>query len=104
MEKRRQTRKKRRFLIEVETSDAISTGFTYDLSPDAIFIRSIRIPKPGSPVTAWLSLLDGRHVALRGRVQRSYRAPSALSRLVPSGFSMRLAEAPEEYVRFLAAL
>jgi hypothetical protein len=103
-EKRRQARKKRRFLIQVETPDSVSIGFTYDMSLDGIFIRSVRIPLPGSTVTARLSLPDGKRLALRGRVQRAYRAPGAMSRLVPSGFGLRLTEAPADYSRFLATL
>jgi hypothetical protein len=103
-EKRRQPRKKRRFLIQVETSDSVSTGFTYDLSVDGIFIRSVRIPQPGSTVTARLSLPDGKRLALRGRVQRAYRAPGAMSGVVPSGFSLRLTDAPADYSHFLASL
>ncbi len=103
-EKRRQSRKKRRFLIQVETSDSVSTGFTYDMSVDGIFIRSIRIPPPGSTVTARLSLPDGKRLALRGWVQRAYRAPGAMARLVPSGFGLRLTDVPPDYSRFLATL
>jgi PilZ domain len=103
-EKRRQFRKKRRFLIQVETPGVVSTGFTCDMSEDGIFIRSVRIPQPGSTVTARLSLPDGTRVALRGLVQRAYRAPLALSRLVPSGFGLRLTDAPADYSRFLATL
>jgi hypothetical protein len=103
-EKRRQSRKKRRFLIQVETSDSISTGFTYDMSVDGIFIRSIRIPRPGSTVTARLSIPDGKRLALRGWVQRAYRAPGKMAGLVPSGFGLRLTDAPPDYSRFLATL
>jgi PilZ domain-containing protein len=103
-EKRRYSRKKRRFLIEVETPGRVSTGFTYDMSPNSIFIRSIRIPMPGSSVTARLSLPDGRRVALEGRVQRAYRAPGAMSRIVPSGFSLGLAAPPDAYALFLSSL
>jgi hypothetical protein len=103
-EKRRQSRKKRRFLIQVETPDAVSIGFTYDMSVDSIFIRSVRIPQPGSTVTARLSLPDGKRLALRGFVQRAYRAPSAMSHLLPSGFGLRLTEIPADYSRFLATL
>jgi hypothetical protein len=103
-EKRRHPRKKRRFLIEIETPDAVSIGFTYDLAPDSIFIRSTRIPRPGSPVTARLSLPDGEKVTLRGKVLRAYRAPAGLSSLLPSGFSLSLTQASEDYARFLAAL
>jgi hypothetical protein len=103
-EKRRQSRKKRRFLIQVETPDSVSTGFTYDMSVDGIFIRSVRIPQPGSTVTARLSLPNGKRLALRGLVQRAYRAPLALSQLIPSGFGLRLTDAPPDYSRFLASL
>jgi len=103
-EKRHQARKKRRFLIELDTPQATSVGFTYDMSADGLFIRSIRIPQPGTSVTARLSLPDGRRVALRGWVQRAFRAPAAMARLVPSGFGMRLAETPPDYSRFLSTL
>lgn len=103
-EKRRYARKKRRFLIEVETSQVVSTGFTYDMSENGIFIRSIRIPPPGSPVTARLSLPSGKRVALSGWVLRTFRAPVSLSWLMPSGFTLRLADVPEDYARFLTTL
>ena len=35
---------------------------------------------------------------------RSYRAPTALARLVPSGFGMTLTASDEQYFQFLAAL
>lgn len=103
-EKRGCSRKKRRFLIEVTTRETVSTGFTYDLAPAALFIRSIRVPKLGSLVTARLSLPDGNRFSLRGLVLRTYRAPGALSRLVPSGFALRLLEIPADYTRLLASL
>lgn len=103
-ERRSFARKKRRFLVEFSLQGASCTGFTYDVSPTGIFVRSIRLPQPGTILTANLHLPDGKRIAVRGKVVRSFRVPPQLSRLIPSGFSMRLSESPEDYFQFLATL
>jgi len=103
-ERRGFVRKKRRFLVEFQVQGASCTGFTYDVSPSGMFVRSARLPKPGSFMTANLHLSAGKRIAVRGRVMRSYRVPPALARLVPSGFSMQLSDTPEDYFQFLATL
>src|ERR1700730_7252706 len=100
-ERRTFARKKRRFLVEFNLRGRACTGFTYDVSPTGLFVRSIRLPDPGTVVTANLHLPEGKCVAVRGRVMRSFRVPAALARLVPSGFSIRLSESPEDYFPFL---
>ena len=67
-------------------------------------MRSIRLPSPGTVLTANLHLDKGKRIAVRGKVVRSFRVPAALARLVPSGFSMRLSETPEDYFQFFATL
>lgn len=101
-ERRSFPRKKRRFLVEFSLLGASCTGFTYDVSPTGIFVRSIQLPKPGTLLTANLRLSASKRVAVRGRVVRSHRVPLALARLVPSGFSMRLSEMPEDYYQLFA--
>ena len=103
-ERRSFARKKRRFLVEFSLQGASCTGFTYDVSPTGIFVRSIRLPPPGTILTANLHLPEGKRIAVRGKVIRSFRVPPALSRLIPSGFSIRLSESPEAYFQFLATL
>ena len=103
-ERRGFARKKRRFLVEYQLQGAACNGFTYDVSPSGIFVRSIRLPAPGTFLTANLHLSEGRRIAVRGRVVRSFRVPPALSRLIPSGFSIRLADTPEDYFQFLSTL
>ena len=103
-ERRSFARKKRRFLVEYHLRGAQCTGFTYDVSPSGIFVRSVRLPEPGTALTAQLHLPEGKKVEVRGRVVRSFRVPPALSRVIPSGFSIRLAETPEDYYQFLATL
>lgn len=103
-ERRNFARKKRRFLVEFDLRGALCTGFTYDVSASGIFVRSVRLPDPGTMLTANLHLPDNKRVVVRGRVVRSFRVAAGLSRLVPSGFSIRLQESPEDYFQFLATL
>jgi hypothetical protein len=103
-ERRSFSRKKRRFLVEFSLLGTSCTGFTYDVSPTGMFVRSIRLPDPGTFLTANLHLAAGKRIALRGKVVRSYRVPPALARLVPSGFSMLLSDTPEDYFQFFATL
>jgi hypothetical protein len=103
-ERRGFARKKRRFLVEFDLRGASCTGFTYDVSPTGIFVRSVSLPDPGTLMTANLHLPEGKRVTVRGRVVRSFRVAASLSRLIPSGFSIRLSESPEDYYQFLATL
>jgi hypothetical protein len=103
-ERRSFARKKRRFLVEFNLLGANCTGFTYDVSPTGMFVRSIRLPNPGTFLTANLHLAEGRRIVVRGKVVRSFRVPASLARLVPSGFSMKLSDTPEDYFQLLATL
>lgn len=103
-ERRSFSRKKRRFLVEFNFDGSVCTGFTYDVSPSGIFIRSIRLPNPGTFLTANLHLPQGKRIAVRGRVVRAFRVPAGLSHVIPSGFSLRLSDTPEDYFQFLATL
>jgi len=103
-EKRRFPRKRRRLTVEFEWEKTHCTGFTYDISPSGIFVRATRFPKPGARLCATLVLPDETQLQIRGTVVRTFRVPSSLARLIPSGFSLRLTERPEKYLQFLAAL
>lgn len=77
-------------VVDFDTTDAKTTGFTHDLSRSGLFVRTIRIPKIGKILKAILHLPDGKHLPVEGMVVRSYRAPGTLRSLVPSGFGLRL--------------
>jgi hypothetical protein len=103
-ERRFSTRKRRRYLIEWRGDDILCTGFTHDISPTGVFIRSTYIAKIGATLTMQLLLPGGGKLRLRGTVVRSHRIPQHLRGVVPSGFGVRLKEAPEEYFQLLASL
>jgi hypothetical protein len=97
-------RRKRRYLVEWLKDDYVCTGFTQDISPTGIFVRSTHIPDVGSAVSLKLLLPEGRKLNVRGTVVRSYRVPANLRRYIASGFAIRLNEAPEDYFQLLARL
>ena len=104
-EKRQFPRKKRRLTVEFNWAKASCTGFTYDISPSGIFVRSVRIPKVGSRLTIKLYLPDEQSLSIAGQVVRSYRVPPSLARLIPSGFSLKIMQRPpEQYLQFLASI
>ena len=103
-ERRFSTRKRRRYLIEWQSDDSLCTGFTHDISPTGVFIRSTYIAKIGAILTMQLLIPGGGKLRLRGIVVRSQRVPQNLRGVVPSGFGVRLNEAPEEYFQLLANL
>jgi hypothetical protein len=97
-------RKKCRYLVEWQKDDSVHTGFTHDVSATGIFVRSTSIPGIGVAVTMQLLVPGVGKLRLRGTVVRSHRVPQNLRRFVPSGFCVRLTEAPEEYFQVLATL
>ena len=104
-EGQRLLRKRRRFLVEFEAAGVKHTGFTHDVSASGLFLCSIRAPKPGTALSMTLRSSKDKDVGLRGVVVRSFRGPTALAALMPSGFGVRFSETPpEDYFRLLATL
>lgn len=98
------SRRKCRYLVEWQQDGRLCTGFTHDISPTGVFIRTVYIPDNGEALTVYLLLREGRKMRLRGTVVRSMRVPPNLRRYVASGFGVRLTDAPEEYFQLLASL
>lgn len=104
-DKRSGKRSRKRLLVDFETTWGKTTGFTHDVSPNGLFVRTIRIAQIGKVLRAILHLPDGRQVPIEGTVVRSYRAPVALRALVPTGFAMRLSTVrPREFDEYAAQL
>lgn len=102
-ERRRFPRIRKRILVHYEAGSHTGEGFTHDLGPTGIFVRSVFFPRPGCVVRVRLKTPAGQ-IALRGSVVRSYRVPARLTAHVPSGFIVKLVNPPETYFQLLAAL
>lgn len=103
-QKRSFERKKRRLLVEFTIDGTHYSGFTNDVSPTGIFVRSSRLPDLDQALAVTLHLPEGKHLVLRGKVVRSIRVPATLSRVIPSGFALTLSDSPEDYFQFLTTL
>lgn len=103
-EKRAFERRKRRLLAEFTVDGTHHTGFTHDVSPTGIFVRSSYTPELGKALSLDLHLPEDKHLVLRGKVVRIFRVPATLTRIIPSGFAIQLSDSPEEYFQFLATL
>ena len=104
-ERRKFARKKRRLTVEFQWNNHESTGFTYDVSPTGMFVRSVRIPGLGMRLKSRVLLPNARQINLVGTVVRALRVPTSLARAVPSGFGLTMLERPpEEYLQYLATL
>lgn len=97
-------RSKQRYHVEWQKDDSVCTGVTQDISPTGMFVRSTSIPDLGKTVSLKLQLPEGQKLRVRGTVVRSYLAPENLRQFLPSGYGIRLNEAPEAYFQLLAHL
>jgi DNA-binding response OmpR family regulator len=78
------------------SSDADEFGFTYDISPNGIYVRSL-LPCEFSDV--WLELRPPRReklVRLRGKIARRFRYGSGSIASAPPGFGVKLDENDDE--------
>ena len=98
------TRRRRRYLIEWQRAGSLCTGFTHDVSPTGIFVRSMYVPRLEGVLTMQLLLPGGGKLRLKGRVVRLQSVSQNLRGVRPSGFAVRLTEAPEQYFHLLANL
>lgn len=103
-ERRHFSRIKKRFLVEFQAAGRKCCGFTHNLSPTGLFVCSTYFPKPGTPLSMKIQVPGGKRFSMGVKVVRSYRVPQQLTRFVPSGFSVRFEQAPEEYFQLLARL
>lgn len=104
-EKRVLPRKRRRLTVEFLWNRTACTGFTYDISPSSLFIRSARIPSIGTRLPIRIILPDETQIPILGAVTRSFRVPASLARVIPSGFCLKiLHRTPESFRNYLASI
>jgi curved DNA-binding protein CbpA len=102
MEKRKLARIPKRLSVRFGTSQLQHAGFTEDLSPEGMFIKSQVVFKPGTPLLIEVKLSQSKVVSLKGVVKWAKSVPPALIRYTKkAGFGVHLEEIPELYVQFL---
>lgn len=103
--RRREARMKRRIPCDVVDGDKRLRGFLLDVSPNGMFVQSLKPINPGREIAIVLSPPGlAQPIEVRGRVVRARRVPRELASVMPAGVGLRINMAPPEYFDFLASL
>ena len=100
MEKRRESRLRKKYMVRFGENDFERLGFTGDLSKKGMFITSSHVITPNSPVQI-LFHHDDRVFSIQGVVKWSLRYPGRYSSYVPIGMGVEIKKAPGDYYRFV---
>lgn len=105
MEKRSKDRIGKRLLVKFGMEKPEKLGFTEDVSPTGLFIKTSAVFKPGTLLRIELTLPDNRALPMAGQVVWAKQVPQNLLRFSKkSGMGIRLTQACDDYKRFMAAL
>ncbi len=87
----------------MDAADAL--GFTDDLSPQGLFIKTRSIFAPGTVLKIELTLPDDQIIRLTGQVMWAKRVDPSMVRFVKkSGMGIRIVQPPPSYDQFVLGL
>jgi Tfp pilus assembly protein PilZ len=105
MEKRDKGRVLKRLFVRFGKDLPEHIGFTGDISPTGIFIKTNKVFEPGTLLTIELTLPDNRILSVNGHVVWARRIPPNLIRFIKkSGMGIHLAQIPDDYQHFIRGL
>lgn len=105
MDKRGKDRITKRLFVKFGLEKPDKVGFTEDISPSGLFIKSSVIFPPGTPIQIELELSDHRFVRLTGEIVWAKKVPQNLLRVSKkSGMGIRLVQAGEDYNQYSTEL
>ena len=105
MEKRDTGRLPKRHFVRFGKGLPEYIGFTGDVSPTGIFIKTSNVFEPGTLLNIELTLPNNRIVSVQGHVVWARRIPPNLIRFIKkSGMGIHLAQIPEDYRHFIRGL
>lgn len=90
-EQRLVKRLRRRVALRFGIDEATQLGFTEDISPEGLFIKTPNVAAPGSRLTVTLILQDDWTVTFVGRVMWAKKVPAQMIRVVKkSGLGLKI--------------
>jgi len=103
MEKRSKNRIGKRLIVKFGTDKLDRLGFTEDVSPAGLFIKTNIVSPPGTQLRIELTLPDNRTIMVAGVVMWAKQVPASLVRFTKkNGMGLRLTQFGEDYNRFIA--
>ncbi len=103
LKRRTKNRKRKRISVRFGPKDLESTGFTMDISPEGLSIKTNRV----LPIRTSLMLeitIDGKSMVAQGEVKWAKKAAPSLIQSVHSGMGIRLTKISEGLREYLQAL
>jgi Tfp pilus assembly protein PilZ len=105
MDRRAFKRIPKRLSVKFGLEQADCVGFSQDMSPTSIFIKTTRPYRPGTLLKIQIVLPDERRLDLTGKVVWAKLVPPSLFRQIrKSGMGVRLEEIPQAYIQFVSTL
>lgn len=102
MEKRSKDRIGKRLIVKFGTDKSDRLGFTEDISPTGLFIKTNIVSPPGTQLRIELTLPDDRTVLVAGVVMWAKQVPHSLVRFAKkNGMGVRLTQSGDDYKRFV---
>lgn len=105
MDKRRESRHRKRLFVKFGKEAPLHVGFTEDLSMLGLFIKASMVFPPGTVICMELTANGKDPIQLRGRVMWAKKVPQNLLRSAKkSGMGIRLNRPPENYLGLVREL
>ena len=105
MEKRSKNRIGKRLIVKFGTEKPDRLGFTEDISPTGLFIKTSIVSPPGTHLRVELTLSDNSTIRVTGVVMWAKQVPHSLVRFTKkNGMGLRLTQSGDDYSRFLAVI
>ena len=105
MEKRSKDRVGKRLFVKFGKEKPEKVGFTEDVSPTGLFIKTTTVFQPGTVLRIELTLPDHRTLLMAGQVMWAKQVPQSMLRLIKkSGMGVRLMQAGDDYKQFMTRL
>jgi hypothetical protein len=105
MEKRSKNRIGKRLIVKFGTEKPDRLGFTEDVSPTGLFIKTSNVAPPGTLLRIELTLPDDRTILVVGVVMWAKQVPYSLLRFTKkNGMGLRLTQTGDDYNRFLTEI
>lgn len=101
VKKRKHRRVVKRLLVKFGISDTSKVGFTSDVSPEGLFIRTNQGLPPDTCINIALEIPSGEVIPLKGFVKRVIKYSSHLGSIMKNGMGVELRENNEAYLKFL---
>lgn len=100
MEQRKTRRKSFRIPVQYGINQLEHKGFTTDISPKGIGIKTNRVYPPGTEVLICIEL-DGEILLARGEVKWARQAPPSLANYAQCGMEIKVTSFNKKFLEFL---